>query len=301
MITSHPLFRLMKKTIDTISTDDLEKLQVALGQGKLVKSEKMDDGYVEDLEIAGTTYLVRKAQGSPMATDTVTLGGSVRIMPYTMAKKVIITEEALEDNKYKEAINAPKRLLASAYRTQDADVASLIVNSTSSAAPGGFDALPLGYASHKLVTGSTTSNVLATYSTPSLAALILAKAQLGLMPGPNGLVQPIRATHIVCPLVQEDVWKTLIGSEKVTGSNWNDINIVQDYKLKVLPIYHLDASSTTQWGLKTDADDGFCVYEKRKITSKSWVGNDEEVMNYGVSYRLGQGWRNWRCWLQGNT
>lgn len=299
LITSHPQFRLTKKTVDSISTDDLSKFQVCIGAGKLVTKEKMEDGYVEDLEIAGTTLLVEKPQGQPMATDDITLGGSVRYLPKTMAKKVSITEEAMEDGKYKEAIQAAKRLTASAYRTEDADFASIIINSTSTV--GGYDQLPLANSAHKLPNGSTTSNLLATYSSPSLAALILAKSQLGLMPGPNGLVQPLQAKLIVCPLIQEDVWKTLLGSEKVTGSNFNDINIVKSYGLKVLPIYHLDGASTTQWGLKTDADEGFKLYYKRKITGTSWVDNDATVMHYGVSYRNAQGWSNWRCWFQGQV
>lgn len=299
LITSHPQFRLMKKTIDSISTDDLSKFQVCIGAGKLVTKEKMEDGYVEDLEIAGTTLLVQKPQGQAMAVDDITLGGSVRYLPVTMAKKVSITEEAMEDGKYKEAIQAAKRLTASAYRTEDADFASLINTSTSLV--GGYDQVVLASSSHKLPNGSTASNIATTYSTPSLAALIQATAQLGLMPGPNGLVQPLQAKMIVCPLIQRDVWKTLLGSEKVTGSNFNDINIVKDYGLKILPIYHLDAVSTTQWGLKTDAEEGFKLYYKRAITSNSWTDNDCTVMHYGVSYRNAQGWSNWRCWYQGQV
>lgn len=301
MITTHPQFRLLKKTIDSLSTDNLEKYQVCIGAGKLVKSERMEDGYAEDLEIAGTTLLVQKPQGQAMATDDVQLGGSVRYLPKTMAKKVTITEEALEDNKYKEAIQAPKRLLASAYRTQDADVASLIINSASSSYPVGFDQVSLANSAHKLPNGASVSNLLTTYSTPSIAALIQAKAQLGLMVGPNGLVQPLVPKLIVCPLIQEDVWRTILGSKQVTGSNWNDINIVQSYKLDILPIYHLDGASTSQWGIKTDAEEGFKLFEKRKITSTSWVDNDATVMHYGVSYRVSQGVSNWRCWLQGNV
>lgn len=299
LITSHPQFRLMKRTIDTISTDDLEKFQVCIGSGKLVTKEKMEDGYVEDLEIAGITLLVEKPQGQPMATDEITLGGSVRYIPKTMAKKMSVTEEAMEDGKYKEAIQASKRLLASAYRTEDADFASLLITSTSLV--GGYDQVVLASASHKTPSGATYSNIATVYSSPSLPALIQAKAQLGMMIGPNGLIQPITAKTIVCPLIQEDVWRTLIGSEKVTGSNFNDLNIVKTYKLGILPVFHLDGASTTQWGLKTDADEGFKLYFKRKITSNSWTDNDCTVMHYGVSYRNAQGWSNPRCWFQGQV
>ncbi len=299
LITSHPQFRLMKKTIDSIATDDLSKFQVCIGAGKLVTKEKMEDGYVEDLEIAGTTLLVQKPQGQPMATDSITIGGSVRYLPYTMAKEVAVTMEAMEDGKYKEAIQAAKRLTASAYRTEDADFASIIINSTSTV--GGYDQVALASASHKTPSGATVSNIATTYSSPSLPALINAKAQLGLMVGPNGLVQPLQAKMIVCPLIQEDVWKTLLQSSQVTGSNFNDINIVKSYGLKILPIYHLDGASSTQWGLKTDAEEGFKLYYKRAIEGTSWVDNACTVMHYGVTYRNAQGWSNWRCWYQGQV
>jgi len=302
MITSHPLFRLMKKTIDNIFTDDLSKEQVCIGKGNLVSLEPMEDGYVENLEIAGTTYLLEKGLGEPIAEDTVTLGGSVRFYPKTYAKQVIIAEEALEDNKYKEAIQAANRLTASAYRTQDVDFASVIIQSTNSAYPGGFDQLPLAYASHLLPNSSQTySNVLSTYSSPSIAALINAKAQLGIMLGPNGLPQPLMPKAIVCPLIQEDVWRTILDSEKVVGSNWNDINIVRRYKLQVKPVYHFDFASTSMWGLTTDAEDGWAAYEKRKIDKRNWVDNNCTALHYAVTYRLVYGWSNPRIWLQGNT
>ena len=299
MITSHPQFRLMKKTIDSIYTDDLEKLQVVIGP--IVNLEHMADGYVENLEIAGTTYFPEKGQGMPIAEDTVTIGGIVRFFPKTFAKQVIITEEAMEDNKYKDAIKASERLTSSAYRTRDVDAASVLIQSTNSAYPGGFDQLPLAYATHKTPIGGTFSNLLTTYSSPSIAALINAKAQLGLMVGPNGLPQPLRPKAIVCPLIQEDVWNTILQSTQVVGSNWNDINIVKSYKLKVKPVYHFDAASTSQWMIETDAEDGLAAYEKRKIDKRSWVDNNCTAMHYAVTYRVVFGWSNPRCILQGNT
>ena len=299
MITSHPLFRLMKKTIDTISTDNLEKFQVYIGAGKLVTGEPMEDGYVDDLETSGTTYLLEKPEGQPPAYDEFRLGGVKRYLPKTMAKAMSITEEAMEDNKYKDAIKAANRLTASAYRTEDADFASILITATT--VVGGYDQVALASSSHLTPSGQTVSNIASVYSSPSLPALIQAKAQLGLMPGPNGLPQPVMAKAIVCPLIQEDVWNTLLKSEKVTGSNFNDINIVKGYGLKVLPIYHLDGASTTMWGLKTDADEGFKLFQKRKITNKSWVDNAADVMHYKVSYRNAQGWSNWRCWFQGQV
>jgi hypothetical protein len=85
------------------------------------------------------------------------------------------------------------------------------------------------------------------------------------------------------------------------GTNFNDLNVVKGYGLKLLPIKWLDSASTTQWGLMTDAKEGFMALQKRKIKSNTWVDNDGMVAHHGVSYRMALGWANWRIWLQGNV
>jgi hypothetical protein len=302
MITSHPFYKAMKMTLDNLTTDDLEKKQVCIGPGKLIpKLESMKDGYVDDAESAGTTLLVQKAQGAPLTPEDIVLGGTSRYWPRTMGKMVSVTEETMDDVKYfDEIINPSKRLLASGYKTQDIDVSTLISLSTS--AIGGYDQSTLTSTTHALPGGGTESNRFATYMTPSIPALALARAQLALQKGPNGLPQGQVPERIVCPEVQVDVWKVLLGSEKSPGNNFNDINIAKTYKLgDPMGIKWLDGSSTTQWGLLTDADNGLRAFQKKKITSITWTDNACLVLHHGVYYRMAIGWSNWRAWFQGNV
>jgi hypothetical protein len=301
MITSNPLWRLLKPTIDGITTEGLEKAQVCIGKGKIVQITTMEDGYADDVESAGTTLLEEKAEGQPMTAEDIILGGTKRYIPKTMAKKVSISEETLEDNKYEKVLKPSKRLMASAYKTQDIDFANMLLLSTTQL--GGYDATALASTSHVLVAGGTTSNYLngGVGMTPSPQALIQARAMATLMPGPNGLVDSLELEGIVFPEIQLDLWRVITGTEKAVGSNFNDINTVKSYGLDLHPVKWFDAVSTTFWGVITDAKEGFRCLEKRKIKGNTWVDNDGMVAHHGVSYRMAIGWSNWRKWIQGNT
>ena len=300
LIVSHQLYKTLKPTIDSITTESVEVPEWVYS--KIVKPSNMKHGRADDVEVAGTTFLYEKPQGAQTAEDTVIIGGTKTYFPRTFAKKVIVTMESLDDCQYVEEILKPmKRLQGSAKKTRDIDCAGLIINSTNTAQPGGYDNLSLANSAHVLVGGGTQSNVASTYATPSIQALMLMRAQLGQMKGPNGLIDPRVAKQLVCPLMQEDVWKTILGTEKVTGSNFNDINVTREYKLELCAVPWLDASSSTQWGTVTDAEDGLKCLEKGKIVKSTWTDNDRDVLNYKVKYRVAIGWSDWRGWYQGNT
>lgn len=301
LITSHPWFKAMKLTLDNLTTDNLEKSQVCIGKGKLIsKLEAMKDGYVDDMESAGTTLLEQRGQGEAIASGSITPGGSSRYWPRSMGLQLTIAEETMDDVKYfKELINPSKRLLASAYKTQDIDCASLVNNSTT--AVGGYDQTTL-VATHTLPGGGTQANRLSTYMTPSVPALMLVRANLALMKDPNGLPSGVTMKRIVCPEIQADLWRILLKTTGSPGNNFNDINIAQSYGLgDPLAIKWLDGASTTQWGVLTDAENGFRGFNKKPVTSINWVDDACLVVHHAVYYRMALGWSNWRCWYQGNT
>jgi hypothetical protein len=307
MITSNAYWKAMKKTLDGITTEDLSKEQVCFGKNKLFEMESMEDGYSDYVEVSGTTLLVEKDEGKTMAVDPgIIMGGTKRLIPRTMAKKVIISEEAMEDLKYKEIINASKRLQASAWKTQDIDGASVVLNCTSTLQ--GYDNLALVSTSHTLPGGGTESNYIALDSnsngitmTPSTQAIIQMRAKATLMKGPNGIIDSRELKGLTFPAIQIDLWDIITGTKQAVGSNWNDINTVSTYGLYKVPVKWYDAVSTTIWGGLTDAEDGFIALQKRKIRGRVWVDNDAETAMHSVSYRMAIGVANWRCFILGNT
>ena len=305
MITSNAYWKAMKKTLDGITTEDLSKEQVCFGRNKLFEMESMEDGYSDYVEVSGTTLLVEKDEGKTMAVDPgIIMGGTKRLIPRTMAKKVIISEEAMEDLKYKEIINASKRLQASAWKTQDIDGASVVLNCTSTLQ--GYDNLALVSTSHTLPGGGTESNYIALDSnsngitmTPSTQAIIQMRAKATLMKGPNGIIDSRELKGLTFPAIQIDLWDIITGTKQAVGSNWNDINTVSTYGLYKVPVKWYDAVSTPIWGGLTDAEDGFIALQKRKIRGRVWVDNDAEVAFHSISYRADIGVSNWRAVILG--
>jgi hypothetical protein len=264
----------------------------------------MEDGYADDIETAGTTFLTEKPEGQPMAVQTIVVGGTKRYLPKTLALKIPITEEAMEDCKYKEIINASKRLQKSAYNTQDIDAATVMLNGTTTIQ--GYDSVALFSTSHVLTGGGTASNCLVSAAggsiigmTPSQAALIQMRIAATLLPGPNGIPDGKRFTGITFPEAQLDLWKNIVGCDKSVGNNYNDLNVTKSYDLDLVPVFWYDAVSTTFWAGMTDAEDGMRYLIKRPIRGKVWVDNDGEVAHHAVSYRAAIGVSNWRAFILG--
>jgi hypothetical protein len=300
-IISSQIYKSLKKTLDRINTDDLKKKQKL---DKVFEISSMADQWVDDVEYAGTTLVQPKTEGGAIAVGTMIEGGTKRYSARTYGLAVLLAEESLEDCKYKEVLQIGKRLNKSAFKTQDVDAANIINRSTTSTATGGFDGVCLASASHTLPSGGTWSNIATSYGvyqTPSIPALNTAYVATQKYPDPNGLQEGVDLKALVCPVAQEMAWATILETPQVTGNNNNDINFVRRFGLELVPWKWLDLSSTTQWGLVTDAENGLMWKNRRPIRQRTWVDNNTESMWYSVTYRAAWGWSNPRCWYQGNT
>lgn len=306
MITTHALWKSIEYTLEDISTEDLSKTQVALGKGKICTATPMKKGLVRNMEVAGTTFLTQKAEGKEIDKEDVLLGGIAEFIPVTMAKAVSITEEALEDQEYDKIINPSKRLMCSAWKTEDVGVANVVLNCQ--ATTGGYDKVALASTSHLLPGGTTVSNCLASSAggsvigmTPSPQALQQARAMAALMPGPNGLPDSLELRAITFPEVQLDLWKIITQTPNAVGNNFNDINTVKSYNLDLIPVKWYDAVSQQGWALLTNAEEGITYYQRKKPQGRSWVDNNGMVAHHAVSFRGVAGWSNWRHFLLGYT
>jgi hypothetical protein len=301
IITSSVIYRSVKATLDNILTDPSENPEKDLLYKKYLEIKTMSDAWEDDAEVASTSLLQEKAEGANAFVGSISEGGVKRYSARTMAQHLHIAEEALDDTKYDKYIAAAKRLKKAAYKTQDIDAANMIIRSTNSVYTGGVDTVILGSASHLLPSGATWSNIADTYQTPSRAALIAARTKIAKYPSQNGLVEGWTPKKIVCPEAQWAVWEGILGSALVPESNNNEINVTKKMGLEVVAVKYLDGSTTTLWGLVTDADNGLQWRNRKKVTSRTWVDNDAMVMKYGVSYREAHGWSDPRGWYQGNT
>lgn len=298
LLTSN-VAKALKLTLDEIVDDTTDGLEAAAVYPKYMDIKKMSDNYVDDLETGGPGYATEKGEGIELDTGSVTESYITRYISRKFGLKLHVSEEALEDNKYPEVINAAKRLKRAAWKTVDVDCAN-VLNRAANASYLGGDGLSLASASHTLPQGGTFSNTLATPFSPSRAAAIVMTTNIRNLPGHDGITEGYEPTKIVCPLGQWAAWEGIVGSSKVPESNANELNVVNKLGLEVVPVKFWTAS-TTNWAMLTDADNGLQLKWRRKMRGRSWVDNDAEVMKYSISYRMARGWSEPRAFYFSNA
>lgn len=282
----------LKRTLEEIVTDkNADKLLLE----RWCNIKKMKDAWEDDLEVAGPGLASQKAEGTEISAGTILEGYRTRYIARTFGLKLIITEEAIEDNKYEQVLQAGKRLKRAMSKTADIDATNILVRMFDTSYVGG-DGLPLGSASHTLPHGGTFSNVMATPMSPSRAALIVATTQLRKMPGHDGVIEGYEPKKIVCPVDQWAVWSEVLKSTHAPeAGQFNAINVANsELDLEVVPNKYW-SNTTTNWAIMTDAGNGINFRWRRKPRNKSWVENDLETMKYSVSARWARGWSDPRA------
>jgi hypothetical protein len=280
----------LKETIDEI-VDDLSEDELIFTKYCDVKS--MKDHYEDDLEMAGPGLASEVAEGTPLTVGTIREGVLTRYFSRKFGLKMVIAEEAVEDTKYEQVISGAKRLKRAMNKTADID-ATLMLMRAWNAAYVGADGVPLCSASHTLPHGGTFSNTLATPMSPSRAAVIQMTSMARKLPGHDGITEGYELKDIVCPTEQWAVWAGVVKSDKAPeAGNFNEINVAKDVINDVISVKYWN-NTTTNFLATTDCDNGLNFRWKRRPRSRSWIDEDNEVMNYGISARWARGWTDAR-------
>ena len=260
----------------------------------------MADNYVEDYEIAGTGLAGEKPEGESMPIGGIVEGPLTRYNARTYGQRIIVSEEAMEDMKYDKVIQAAKRNNRSLWKLADFDAVLILVRATNTAFVGG-DGQPLASLTHALPGGGTYSNMLAVAMSPSKAAMYIARAQLRQQVGHDGLIDGYDIKKVVFPVQQEGVWDEVLDSQKdPTPGAFNAVNSIYKEKIEKVPVKYWN-NTTTNWLLRTDAENGLVWFWRRKPKSNTWVTEDKTMMNYGITARWARGWTNPRGVLFSNA
>jgi hypothetical protein len=288
-ITTSTTFRNLKATIDNVITDKNDNLEKNLVFPKYLPRETMEDNYVDDVEVGGPGLATEKAEAQMLDVGQLSDGYLTRYYARKFGLQMIVSEEALEDGKYSNYIDAAKRIKRSLFKAMEFDAANVLNRAADTNYIGG-DGLCLANSAHTIAAGGTFSNTLATPFSPSRAALIVVAQNVMQLPGHDGNVEGYMPTKVVCPVSQWGAWSGILGSEKVPESNNNEINVIKsELDLELVPVKYW-TGSTTNWAVLTDAPDGLKWKDRRKPKSRSWVDNNVEALRYSVSARWARGW-----------
>ena len=283
----------LKATLDTIvedPTDGIEK-KVVFPKWCIVKD--MDDHYEDDMMMGGPGLLSEKPEGGEIPATSMREGFIQRYIARTFAAKLNVTEEAMEDVKYPKIISVGRKLKRSGWKSADIDATNMLVRATNAQYVGG-DNVPLASTAHLLPNGGTYSNMLATPMSPSRASFIIARSMAMKMTGLDGTIEGTDIKAVLCPVEQWAVWEGLVKSTKAPESGSNEINVVNTHSFDIIPIPYW-TNTTTQYAFLTDVDNGLQFRWRRKLRSRTWVENNNEIMSYAISARWARGWTDPRC------
>lgn len=273
----------LRKTID----DSLSNFKAKSLFGDWMDVGNMDDNFVDDLEMGGPGLAAEKPEGSEIVAGTLREGTLTRYMSRTFGLKIVISEEAIEDNKYPAILKAAARLGRAMYKTIDYDTTNMLARATNASFVIG-DGQPLASASHTLPNGGTFSNLLTAMS-PSRIAMATATTQMRLVPGHDSLIEGVEPKVVVCPQAQWYVWQGLMMSDKAPEPGaFNEINVVKNLGMKLVANKYW-SNTTTNWAVISDVDNGLNFLWRRKPRNDDWVDKDQGLMKYGITARWSRG------------
>ena len=189
-----------------------------------------------------------------------------------------------------------KHLAQSLIETKELRCANVLNRAFNSSYLGG-DGVCLGSASHPIV-GGTFSNILATPAALSQTSMEQMLIQIRKAVDNNGKKIRLQGKKLVISPDNVFQGEVLLKSVLRAGTNNNDINPIKSLSNTV----DADAAvisrmtSTTQWGITTDAPEGLKLIVRRKL-AKSMEGDFEtDSVRYKATERYIEGWTDPRAY-----
>jgi hypothetical protein len=251
--------------------------------------KSMKDQYVDVLQFGGPGLASEKGEGEETNTVSVKEGYLTRFFARTFAARMLITEEAVEDCKYDEVLNAGGMLSRSIWKTADIDATNMLVFATDTTYTGG-DGLSLANAAHTLPHGGTYSNTLAVPMAPGKTAVVTMTSLIKKLPALDGTIEGFMPKRVLCPTEQWYVWKIWTKSEMAPeAGNFAEINVVKDLGLEVIPLKHW-SNTTTNWAMQTTCPNGLQFRFRVRPQPRSWVDKNRGVFQHAIRSRWSKGW-----------
>lgn len=261
---------------------------------KILEVLSSDKAYEEDLPFATTGLAKQKPEGQSTEYDSMLEGSAKRYNHIVYSLGLIITEEAIEDNRYMDLIRKGGMALKRSLVHTEEQVAANVFNNgyTTSLA---WDGLSLFNSAHKLIKGGTGSNVLATAADLSEASLEDAIIATEDFRDDAGLLINAKVQSLHIPRQLRFVAERILGSTLQNDTANNATNALRSTGM--LPGgYHVNHRFTDaeNWFLRTDVMDGGKFFRRKAHTFKQ--DNDFGTDNYRHkgNTRFSVGVTDWR-------
>lgn len=262
---------------------------------KLFEKNTSKRAYEEDVGVSSFGLASIKNEGAPIQYDSERQGFTTRYNHVVYALGFIITREIYDDDLYDVVGKRKAQGLAFSMRQTKEIVGANIYNRAFTSGYTGGDGTILLNNAHPNVAGGTQSNILATASDLSEAALEQAVIDISLLRNDRGLLIALRPQQLIIPPQLQFEAKRILTSDGRVGTDLNDPNALKDMGLfqDGVTVNHYFTDSDA-WFIRTSAQDGMKYFER--WADKFEMDNDFDTDNakYKASARYSFGWTDWR-------
>lgn len=247
--------------------------------------------YEESQELAGFGLAPAKSEGSSISYDTTVNGFVTRFTNATYGLGFIVTEEAVEDNQYKEQAEKRVKALRRSMRHTEETVHANILNRATDSNYVGGDGVELLSTAHPTSNG-TQSNELATAADLSQAAIEDLLIQIRTAKDTRGLIISLMPEMLIVSPNDEFNAARILKSTLQSDNAENAINALKGSLPKgVLSWAFL--TDTDQWFIKTD-NPGLKSFKRRELSLEKDGDFETGNFKHKATMRFAAGWDDWR-------
>jgi hypothetical protein len=261
---------------------------------KLFEKRSSSKAFEEDVSISSFGLAVMKPEGGAISYDTERQGFITRYQHTVFALGFIITREIMEDDQYDIVGQRKAQGLARSIRQTKEINGANIYNRGFNASYVGGDGVSMLNASHPNIKGGTWSNILATASDLSEAALEQAHIDIAAFTDDAGLLIAAKPKTLVIPRQLVFEARRILGTEKRPGTDANDLNALKDMGVVQSTVVNHYLTDPDAWFLLTDVPNGPSYFERRSDEFAMENDFDTENAKYKATSRYSFGWSDAR-------
>lgn len=258
---------------------------------KLFDKNTSRRAWEEDVGVTSFGLAVEKGEGMPITYDTERQGFTTRYRHVVYALGFVITREIMEDDLYDIVGQRRAQGLAFSMRQTKEIVGANVYNRAFTAGYTGGDGTVLLNNAHPNVAGGTWSNILATNSDLSEAALEQASIDISLLKNDRGLQISLVGEKLVIPPQLEFEAYRIMKSQGRVGTDLNDPNALKEmgkFRGGIVMNHYLTDSDA--WFIRTNAPHGMKYFERRGDEFGTDDDFDTENAKFKATARYSFGW-----------
>lgn len=267
-----------------------------LERSQIFETKTSKKAFEENIGMTGYGLAKVKAEGAPINYDTQQQGFLTRFNHVVYATGFVISEEAIEDNLYKEVGLEGTEGIAYSIRQTDETVHANILNRAFNTSYTGGDGSTLiasggaGSATHANVSGGTWTNGPTTDADLSQAALEQAVIDIAKFTDDRGKKIRVMPKCLIVPVDLQFEAEKILESVLQSDTADNAVNVLKTMGSipKVVVNHYL--TDTDAWFVQTDCKKGLCTYMRRPTSFAIDNDFDTSNMKFKASLRFSAGW-----------